>query len=222
MTMSHTFDPSGAKKHTPSSPTGAGAKRSPLASFVLLGACACLVLTPIWFDWRSRFTLGNTLLSVLGVVLYALLPALILWRIRDDKPLANNLKLVTVGAIGVLFVLILVTWLATGYARFAGWADWLELLARFAVAGVLIWFAHLSTRTIPPLAVLAVFGLVMVASMAFRAWDVSTLTAADWKAHPFLNGRSTVAVLEKILVTMVVFGFAASRFGHDDTGNGAK
>ncbi len=203
--MTNSFDASGAKKRSPSSPMGAGFKRSPLASFVFFGACACLVLTPIWFDWGARFTFRNTILSVLWVLVYATLPVLILWRIKRPETPPHTPTMVAGTALAVLFVSNSVTWLLTGVGTTG---EWLEFVMRFVLAGILIGYdRHLFPAPFK-LGVVILFCLVMLWGAIVRFLDISTLTAADWKAFPFLNVRTTLAGIEKLLIAAISIGFA--------------
>jgi hypothetical protein len=195
------------KTALPRSQPAKRAKADLLTTLILWVAIACLLLTPVWFDWGARFTFRNMLLSVLQVVQYALVPGLILWRLRIQMPLPQTVKRMVGGAVATLLGTIVVTWIATGGTAI-GWLDWLELLMRFAVAGALLWYDGKSLRTITPLVVLGLFGLIMVVGAFLRVWDISTLTSADWKAYTFLNVRTSFAALEKLLLTGVVIGFA--------------
>lgn len=158
----------------PSSIRPAAEKRSQLVQLTIIGAWICLVYAPLSPNWFARFTVGNTLINLISVVPFALIPLAILWCIHNEAPLSPIQQYVGCAAVGISVVLTLAIWFGTGILGSMNWHTWWDsFLGRCAIAAVILWFPTFSTKTPLPLVVFAIFALLMIASFLIRGWALT-------------------------------------------------
>lgn len=215
MSQSSPFDfkPSGKTEATAPNRPASAAKQSPLIQLIVIGAWICLVYAPLSPNWFAPFTIGNTLLNLISVVPFALIPLAVLWRIRNEEPLSPTQQYIGCAAVGLAVILTLAIWFGTGFLGSANWHTWwCSFLGRCAVAAVILWFPQFSTKTPLPLVVVGAFALLMIVSFLMRGWAL-TMPNVIWSGYAgFKTVLILISLLEKLVITSVVAGFIASRW----------